>query len=258
MKNYALQFGKTIPKKYFDIPEHFAERAPIDCSSLPRFTNHDFQEGEMCRECCACHYAMRRRCSGCAESQGRHRHRFVQFAVVEEQGNGLLTAQFRKPATYWCGGCVKIMMDHPRTRVTKLNVSYKALEALCQMNRKDFPPYWAEGRKIFRKNVVYLGRRRDTVHGMDSNNLWNPILDIPQIEKVPHHVIRQARLEDPFEEGAAGPEGFFEEAEEEEEEEEDALEAADVLGHFFNLLDGHSVNYFRVLWRFRRRLLIRN
>lgn len=73
---------------------------------------------------------------------------------------------------------------------------------------------------------------------MDHHNLWNPVLDVPQIEEVPHHVARKARLKDPFDRRDKPQE-------KEEEEENDGQ----VLGRFLNYYDENLMNYFLVLAR---------
>jgi len=52
------------------------------------------------------------------------------------------------------------------------------LSAVCKLNGKDFPPWWAEGRKVLCFNVIFDKMGRD---GM-SNNLWNGVLDHPEYD----------------------------------------------------------------------------
>ena len=52
------------------------------------------------------------------------------------------------------------------------------MSQICKLNGKDFPPLWAEGRKVLEHNVFFDQTGKDGC----TNNLWNGILDHPEYE----------------------------------------------------------------------------
>lgn len=178
MENYALQFGKkAIPSRFFEVPSELYVDAYTQCLRLKhgRRALHDYQEGDRCHQCTVCRGENRRNPCDVCHRRMRNQPRFVQRALVLNVGHGLLQASYDHDKV-WCTPCAqKICQTHPSY---PLIADPKAVHLLCKLNQKDFPPYWAVGRRLMRSNVFY-----DQEDGMD-NNLWNPILDLPAYDEV--------------------------------------------------------------------------
>jgi len=103
--NYSLQWGRALPKKFFEVPETVYVPAKSHCCRHGYREYHDFQKGKPCLI----------DCRGCIEEDsdnschvcGRKQHedpnrRFVEKAEVEETANGLLEAWRNHAVPYVC------------------------------------------------------------------------------------------------------------------------------------------------------------
>jgi len=176
LHNYALQWGRTLPKKVFEVPEKLYVPSKSHC-----YRNG----GKPCFECrgciewnCmyVCHVCGRKQCDDL-------RRRFVEVAYVSETANGLLEARLPKDraTTMMCRPCADVVIHSDPSYPMCLDGNYfedSVVSSVCKLNGKDFPPLWAEGRKVLAYNVFYDKTGRD---GM-VNNLWNGVLDHSEYE----------------------------------------------------------------------------
>lgn len=171
---YYLQFGRTIPKRYFEIPDRIYTPAFTYCDRLKhgRRVFHKFQFGDPCGSCVKCFEDGLRRCESCQCTQWESiPQRFVQEVQVYEKGNGLLDTKLNRPYRFRCMKCAAEKIANDPQYPLCVYPSPHLLYQVCELNAKDFPPAWAIGQKRFRESSVICDVNDKKY------NLWNPILE---------------------------------------------------------------------------------
>lgn len=170
---YRLQFGRTLPKWCFEIPDHIYTPAFTYCDRLEngRRAHHKFQFDDPCGSCFKCFEEGLRTCDLCHCTQWDASLRFVQKAEVYEVKNGLLDTKLNRPYRFWCIPCMAKKLANDPQFPLNVEPGPHLLYQLCELNAKDFPPAWAIGQKRFRESCVICDVNDKKY------NLWNPVLE---------------------------------------------------------------------------------
>ena len=190
IKNYQLQFGRTIPTKFFDPPKKLYCEAESNCYMVdPNYSRK--VSGKPCEQCEGCDDDSFRMCSHCKglkrlELRGETFFRPVKFVKSETVLGGI--CGHYDYTSQWCRPCfLTFAKTDPNFKIFQ-SVSSKSkslkerekdgdelLRMVLKLNGLDLPPSWAHGNVkwwclSFYKNVFYDNHGR-------SNNIWNMYLE---------------------------------------------------------------------------------